>query len=67
MNPRLRTPLKLLLIAATVVAAQPFLDFLVLPPTDKAAQWIRTLIALGVIGAVSTFLLIRKGPRRRGE
>ena len=67
MNPRLRTALKLLLIAAGLIAAQPFFDFLVLPPPDKADQWVRTLIALGVMGAASILLLIQKGPRRRGD
>ncbi len=67
MDPRLRTGLKVLIIAAGVIAAQPFVDFLVLPPPDKADDWIRTLIALGVMGAASTFLVIQKGPRKRGD
>jgi hypothetical protein len=67
MNPRLRNGLKLLLVAAGVVAAQPLFDFLVLPPSDKADQWVRTLIALGVMGAASTFLVIQKSPRKRGD
>ncbi len=67
MNPRLRTGLKLLILAAGVMAAQPFLDFLVLPPPDKADQWLRMVTALGAMGAASTFLVTQKGPRKRGD
>lgn len=37
---------KVAFFASLFVAAKPYIDFLVLPPTDQAYRWMITVIAL---------------------
>jgi hypothetical protein len=56
----LRTAARLLFVAAVVVAARPYGDFLISPPEGSSTRWAVTVIALGIAAALGTFLFWKK-------
>lgn len=52
MRTTLRNVAKVALFASLFVAARPYIEFLVLPPTNQAYRWMVTVIALGISAAL---------------
>lgn len=58
MHQGLRSALKMVAVAAGIVAALPYFRFLAGPPPEQARSWLVTVVALG-IAAGTAFLLHR--------
>lgn len=54
----LRTAATYLFIVAVIVAARPYMEFLILPRSDSIGQWALTVAAL--VTAVALWLFIRE-------
>lgn len=58
MHKGVRTALKIVAVAAAMIAALPYFRFLAGPPPEQARTWLVTVVALG-IAAGTAFLLHR--------
>ena len=63
----LRTAASIFFIAAIVVAARPYVDFLISPPEGSSTRWVVTVIALGIAAALGTFLFWKKTADSNGS
>ncbi len=65
MNDRLKNAISFIGFTAALVAASPYIEFLVSPPSEKAYEWMITVIALGIV-AVSAVVLHQRKQSSKG-